>query len=214
MTNIIGNLSVHDFYDPETHGSKAPISYSIHKANYFRYNIKFTLRLLGRWRDAREKLFFFMTGRICVDEGKPEKSLCDWTKKISSQRKEEKMLKHKKGTKMFLCLLWEKVENVCQAHGFFVALSQLGASYCKSSQFGDFLTKLGKTQREIHVQREWKPRRCRSKSFVYSWLFNANLQFDKDNRNNVFNEFAFARNYEGSTKVDNLKSLSHLLFRI
>lgn len=87
------------------------------KANYFWHNIEFSL-LDSRamtWR-LRNIIFSCREG-FASNEGKPEKSLCDWTKKIFSQkrRKHRKNVKAWKRNKNYSLFI---VGNVWQAHGF------------------------------------------------------------------------------------------------
>lgn len=169
MTKIIGNSSVYGFRDPATiwtHGSTRWFRIRNIIANYFRHNIEFTLRLLG-FDDVTQEKNYFLTWRegFASMKGNPKKASAIGRRNLLTKKKKD--VKTQKGTKMFLCLLWEKVENVCQAHGFFVfPLLSL-----RSSLFGDFLTT-----------------ETRAKSVLLSLLFRlfisiANLQFDNIMRN-------------------------------
>jgi len=53
---------------------------------------------------------------------KTEKASCDWTKNIFSQKRKS-MLKRKKGTKAFLCLLWENCRKCVPSTWFFFSHS-------------------------------------------------------------------------------------------
>lgn len=95
MANIIGNSSIYDILSLEpdsksnAHGSSAALSIRFIKANYFQHNIEFH-RLLGDDVTQDAQNYFLMSGNdLRWSENSPKKKLCDWTKKIFSQKTEK-----------------------------------------------------------------------------------------------------------------------------
>ena len=76
--------------ESQKHMDQMTFSIRIIKANYFQHNIKFSQTMT--WRKTHEKLFSRFVKDLRWSEENP-KSLCDWTKKIFSQKNEKKHVK-------------------------------------------------------------------------------------------------------------------------